>query len=179
MIVIHMIDILVSTIDESENISQELIALILRHLMPVSSCFSSGKVSTFQEQENTAASMLAKTVVYRCAEKLHPAISEFLAGTLLNTSNDTELRESHGLIFELYGINSNLISSVLPQLEAELQVDDTDVRSTAVQLLSVIFSASDTYATQHKQLYTSFLQRFKDFNAGIREVPSTPPSHDI
>lgn len=116
--------------------------------------------------------MLAKTITYRCAEKLQPAISEFLANTITGAHpTDAELRESHGLIFELYGINQNLVTSVLPQLEAELLIDDTDVRATAVQLLSVMFSAKDsTFPFNNKQLYTSFLARFKDFNASIREV---------
>lgn len=85
---------------------------------------------------------------------------------------ESELREkSHKLIFTLNSINPALLTSILPQLESELKVDNLEVRVEVVQLLANMFSADDSkLPLNYRQLYATFLGRFTDINPGIREV---------
>jgi hypothetical protein len=63
------------------------------------------------------------------------------------------------------------MTQVMPHLEEELTVDNLDVRSEVVHLLANMFSTKDSnLAATFRQLYATFLQRFNDINAAIREL---------
>lgn len=160
--------------DESQQIEPELLKIILENLILVSLNQSLSYV--LQEEEegaDTSARLLAWHLIYRCTEKLQPFITEHLNDILVATEpTEGELREkSHRLIYELNSINPSLLTSILPQLESELKVDNLDVRVEVVQLLANMFSAPDSkLPLNYRQLYSTFLGRFVDINPGIREV---------
>jgi hypothetical protein len=112
-------------------------------------------------------------LIHRCTEKLQNPITEYLNDILVETQpSESDLREkSHRLIYELNSINPILLTSILPQLEPELKVDNLDVRVEVVQLLANMFAATDSKLPQnYRSLYATFLGRFVDINPGIREV---------
>lgn len=174
MIVIHVLDILISTVDESQKIEPELLQIVLENLIQV--CFVSVVHNTQKEEEegsDQSTRLLAWHLIYRCTEKLQPFITDYLNEILTDTQpSESELREkSHRLIYELNSINPILLTSILPQLEGELKVDNLDVRVEVVQLLANMFAAPESkLPLNYRQLYSTFLSRFTDINPGIREV---------
>jgi sister-chromatid-cohesion protein PDS5 len=156
-IIIYMLDILISCIEENDNITQSLLDVILGNLL---------------QDENKSAKVMAQHIIQRCAEKLQPAVTKFLSECIVEGRSESELKErSHEIIYELYFLQPNLLLYVLPQLENELKVETLETRSTAVQLLARIFAAKDNQtALNYHQLYNAFLGRFKDINPDIRIV---------
>lgn len=180
-IIIYMLDILISCIEENDNITQPLLDVILSNLLQVYilSCpliFISTnflqRLRLHLQDENKSAKMMAQHIIQRCSEKLQPSVTKFLNECIVEGRSESELKERyHEIIYELYFLQPNLLLYVLPQLENELKVETLEIRSTAVQLLARIFASKDSQTVlSYHQLYNAFLGRFKDINPDIRIV---------
>ncbi len=104
----HFLDIMISCLEETPNVTGELLTVILTYLVSP------------KKAENPAAFRLAQSLTKRFTNLLQPSITQFL---LELRDSDSELKEKfHELIFELYRISPSLIVKILPTIEEELKV---------------------------------------------------------
>jgi len=82
-----------------------------------------------------------------------------------------ELKENlHELVYQLFLIEPGLLLTVLPQLAMQLEVDDLDIRTQAVDVFGRIFSSPVplSFISENHRLMSSFLRRIHDVDVNIR-----------
>ena len=112
----HILDIMVACVEESEDISQEMLDVLLKPL------------TSPHKKDAPIAYKLAQNLINRCADVLQPPLTGFINSMIDGDNHVAEaaLRDSyHEIIFELNKINSSLLISILPNLEKELIVEDS------------------------------------------------------
>ncbi|XP_033110666.1 sister chromatid cohesion protein PDS5 homolog A-B-like [Anneissia japonica] len=154
-----MLDIMCPLISENDAVTSELLERILVNLL------DSKKI------ENSSAFTLAKDLIKRTASSIEPSIQVMFNSILiLGKKDNTELGPyMYELIYQLNQVSSNILLSVLPQLELKLKSNDERERLSVTKLLGKMFSDKDSdLATQHKPLWNCFLGRFGDININVR-----------
>lgn len=158
-VVNHFLDIMSSCLEESEEISLELLEKILAHLLPE------------QKESHPHAFRLAQALIKGNAQLLETPITEFMSDILVNVKASTSELKDHGhaLIWELNKISPNLLLYVMPELEKELTVEDEEKREDTVALLGKMFASDGSrMITSYPQLFNTFLKRFNDVEPSIR-----------
>jgi sister-chromatid-cohesion protein PDS5 len=75
------------------------------------------------QTENPAAHQLAQALLKREAEVLRNPLQQFLLSVMLKGKSDSDLKKDyHDIIYEVYRSAPQLLLTVLPNLEGELQV---------------------------------------------------------
>ncbi|XP_071951417.1 sister chromatid cohesion protein PDS5 homolog A-B-like isoform X2 [Antedon mediterranea] len=154
-----MLDIMCPLISENDAVASELLERILVNLL------DSKKI------ENPSAFILARDLIKRTASSIEPSIQVLFNSILILGKKDkTELGPyMYELIYQLNQVSSNILLSVLPQLELKLKSNDERERLSVTKLLGKMFSDKDSdLATQHKPLWNCFLGRFGDININVR-----------
>ncbi|TKW20995.1 hypothetical protein SEVIR_4G191000v4 [Setaria viridis] len=157
-IVKSMQTIMTLIIDESEDIQESLLRVLLSAL----------------GQKKTGAAMsgrkLARSVIAHSAGKLEPYIKKFLTSSW--TGDGSSLNDQidhHGIVFDVYQCAPKVLKVIVPYITGELLADEVDVRSKSVELLGEIFSLPGVPIVEHfKTLFAEFLKRLTDRVVEIR-----------
>lgn len=169
MVVIHLLDILVSCIEEGESVSQEVLDVILSYLLPTSNDEQEIDGSNTPKQ-SAPSKLLAEKLIFTAQKQLKPYIEKMLCDIITGKGSTTELKDRyHEVIYEIYLVSPSMVTNVLPQLMIELGCEDADVRKKTIYLLAKIFCSSNGEESQtYYQLFNNFLKRFLDVDQDIR-----------
>uniref|UniRef100_A0A1L8DX47 Putative sister chromatid cohesion complex cohesin subunit pds5 n=1 Tax=Nyssomyia neivai TaxID=330878 RepID=A0A1L8DX47_9DIPT len=155
-----MLDVLCPLITESDNVSNQLLDIILSNIV---------------EPQKTAKKnsyFIAKELILKTADTLKHYVQGFFNQVLVLDKVDKSLSitsKVYELIYELNVIAPTCLLSVLPQLEVKLKSSKESERVKAVGLLARMFSEKDsTLAKQYTPLWRTFLGRFYDIAVPIR-----------
>lgn len=151
-------------IDESEEVDQELLDILLTPLLPSS------------KAENPAAYNLVGGVLRRVTGNIQANISSFVNHVLVGTAPSMREKASelsdhiYPLIYELHKISPGLLLRVLPNVCEQLKAEEEEVRLRAVKLLGRLFaSTSAEYGAEFGRNFREFLNRFLDVSKAVRE----------
>ncbi|CAN6221625.1 unnamed protein product [Urochloa humidicola] len=157
-IVKSMQTIMTLIIDESEDIQDSLVRVLLSAL----------------GQKKTGAAIsgrkLARCVIEHSAGKLEPHIKKFLTSSWAGDgSSSNDQIDHYGIIFDVYQCAPKVLKVVVPYITGELLADEVDIRSKSVELLGEIFSLPGAPIVEHfKKLFAEFLKRLTDRVVEIR-----------
>jgi sister-chromatid-cohesion protein PDS5 len=157
-----MSSVLQACIEETDNLDQELIDILLNPLIP------SNKI------ENPAAYKLVSTVLRKTTNNIQIPISNFVNHVLVGSGNngdiDTDLTEHiYSLIYELHKISPEVLLRMLPNICIQLQSEEEDIRLKAVKLLGRLFSSRYAdYGAEFNRNFKDFLNRFVDISPLVR-----------
>ncbi|GJD06557.1 Sister chromatid cohesion protein PDS5 homolog A [Galdieria sulphuraria] len=156
---LYLTELMANVVEEADQISQSVLDAALMRLIPPFS------------QQSPESYKLAKMLVLRCKDSLQLPVSSFLNAVFVDKRTvDSDLRDRvHDLVQQLFYVAPDLLLYVFPGLEAELKVEDVNVRTKSIRLLGKLFSSSDSnlfekYAT----LFDELLGRFYDVEPSIR-----------
>eukprot|EP00316_Scyphosphaera_apsteinii_P022810 CAMPEP_0119320840 /NCGR_PEP_ID=MMETSP1333-20130426/53618_1 /TAXON_ID=418940 /ORGANISM="Scyphosphaera apsteinii, Strain RCC1455" /LENGTH=1313 /DNA_ID=CAMNT_0007327653 /DNA_START=37 /DNA_END=3978 /DNA_ORIENTATION=+ len=156
----HMIDILVTTLEELDVIPQPLLDAILENLVQPS------------KVEKRAAYALARSILQRCIAELQKPLHQFLQGCLPSSSStiiESDLRDEWPvLIVELTTISKDYVSYLLPQLTEVIAMEDEQTRLKGVSLLAQLFTESFSVALEFPPLLPAFVAKFTDISVPVR-----------
>ncbi|TVU11623.1 hypothetical protein EJB05_45218 [Eragrostis curvula] len=157
-IIKSMQTIMTLIIDESEDIQESLLRVLLSAL----------------GQKKTGAAMSARKLAHNVIEhstgKLEPYIKKFLTSSLAGDGSSSNGQvDHHGIILDVYQCAPKVVKAVVPYITGELLADEVDIRSKAVELLGEIFSLPGTPILESfKSLFAEFLKRLTDRVVEIR-----------
>ena len=151
-------------IDESEEIDQELLDILLAPLLPAS------------KAENPVAYDLVGGVLRRVTGNIQNNISSFVNHVLVGTAPSMREKASelsdhiYPLIYELHKISPGLLLRVLPNVCEQLKAEEEEVRLRAVKLLGRLFASQNAeYGAEFGRNFREFLSRFVDVSKAVRE----------
>lgn len=155
-----MLDVLCPLITESDNVSTQLLDIILINIVEPN------------KTSRKNAYFLARDLIKRTHETMEQYIQQFFNQALIMDKVEKSYAISakvYDLIYELNVICPSILLLVLPQLECKLKAGQEVERLKAVSLLARMFSEKDsTLAKQHTPLWRQFLSRFCDIAVSIR-----------
>ncbi|XP_073117813.1 sister chromatid cohesion protein PDS5 homolog A isoform X8 [Elaeis guineensis] len=150
--------IMVLILDESEDIQDNLLSIILSAL------------GRKRNDSSMAARKLAMNVIEHCAGKLEPCIMQFLVSSL--SGDNSYLNKSldhHEVIYDIYQCAPQILTGITPYITGELLTDKLDVRLKAVQLLGDLFALPGVSISECFQpLFSEFLKRLTDRVVEVR-----------
>ncbi|EDW00733.1 sister chromatid cohesion protein PDS5 homolog B [Drosophila grimshawi] len=154
------LDVLSPLITEADNLSVELLDLILINIVEPN------------KSANKHAHELTEQLLVKTGDAFEATIKLFFNRSLVMDKPNMKLAitsKIYDIIYELNQINSDLLISVLPQLENKLLSTDDAERLRATTLLARMFSEKDSeLSTKYPQLLRSFLGRFCDITEPVR-----------
>lgn len=154
-----MVDIMMTVMQEGDTIPQDVMDIILMHIIQP------------YKSRKPAAHRLAKELINKSASYMEPVIQKFFNSALINgMETDSGLHSRvYDLIKELNRVCPNILLAVLPQLQEKLKSSDVNERLEVTRLLAEMFSDKGSeLATQNKHLWNCFLRRFNDIEAAVR-----------
>ncbi|CAD7088985.1 unnamed protein product [Hermetia illucens] len=155
-----ILDIFCPLITESDNVSNELLDIILINIVEPN------------KSQRKNAYFLARELIMKTSDTLETYIQLFFNQVLIMDKMDKSYAitsKVYDLIYELNIISSNILLSVLPQLECKLKSANEAERLKAVALLARMFSEKDSnLSKRHTALWRQFLGRFYDIAVPIR-----------
>jgi sister-chromatid-cohesion protein PDS5 len=158
-----MLSILCSCIDEMDEINQDMLDIILLPLIPTA------------KVENPAVYKLAGALLRRISTHVEKPLSSFINNALIGDGSDAETKDSdlaehlYAVIYELHKISPSVLTEVIPNICAQLRVEDEQLRTKAVQLLGRLFTSPHAdYAKEFPRNFREYLGRFNDLALGIR-----------
>uniref|UniRef100_A0A0D9WPC5 Uncharacterized protein n=1 Tax=Leersia perrieri TaxID=77586 RepID=A0A0D9WPC5_9ORYZ len=157
-IVSSMQSIMALIIDESEDIEESLLHVLLSAL---------GRKKT---GVSMPARKLARHVIEHSAGKLEPYIRKFLTSSLEGDGTSANDNIDHyEVIFDMYQCAPKVLKVVVPYITGELLADQVEIRSKAVEILGELFSLPGIPVLESfKSLFDEFLKRLTDRAAEIR-----------
>uniref|UniRef100_A0A6V7QRS0 Sister chromatid cohesion protein PDS5 homolog A n=1 Tax=Ananas comosus var. bracteatus TaxID=296719 RepID=A0A6V7QRS0_ANACO len=149
--------IMVLIVDESEDIQESLLSIILSAL---------GRKRT---DYSMAARKLAMNVIERCAGKLEPFIKQFLISSLSGDSGYlSDSVDHHEVIFDVYQCAPQMLTKIVPYITGELLTDKPDIRSKAVELLGSFFHYLE-YPPEAPRIIKALCERLLDYDENVRK----------
>ncbi|KAK4802635.1 hypothetical protein SAY86_000838 [Trapa natans] len=150
--------IMVVLLEESEDVREDLLSIIL------------SKLGRDRKGVSMASRRLAMNVIESCSAKLEPVIKEFLISSIsgdIEPSN--EQIDYHEVIYDLYKSAPQLLFGVISYLTGELLTDHLDARLKAVRLVGDLFSLPGrTISETYQPIFSEFLKRLTDRAVEIR-----------
>ncbi|GMF56697.1 unnamed protein product [Phytophthora fragariaefolia] len=170
-----MLSIMVACIEESGDVEQPLLEVILTPLLDAATETVEDDGEGGDAVKRTPCHM-ARELIRRTSELLQSPLSNFFNSILIDTQGKlgsqkaSELKEHvYTLIYEVHKINPSLLLYVLPNVCLQLQVDEVATRSEAIGLMGKLFSSSHAdYGHQYMKSFRDFLGRFRDASKEIR-----------
>jgi sister-chromatid-cohesion protein PDS5 len=112
-------------------------------------------------------------VCNQTVDKLQRHVCQHFTDIIVSNSADedfSEIRTAHELIKRIHRSCPGLLSSVIPQLEEELRVEDTTLRSIATQVLGEMFGdkGGADLVKKHPATWKVWVLRKNDKSAAIR-----------
>lgn len=151
--------IMTLVLDESEDIPEQLLAVVLASL------------GREKEDVSPAARRLAMNVMEQCVIKLEPYVIHFITSAMAveeNSQNDLQTAY-HEIIYDIYQCAPQMLQSVIPNMTHELLTDQLDVRLKSVKLLGRLFAIPGHPLPEvFRPLFLEFLKRFTDKDVEVR-----------
>ncbi|KAL4585339.1 hypothetical protein LXL04_009957 [Taraxacum kok-saghyz] len=158
-IISSMETIMVVLLEESEEIGEDLLLIILSFL------------GRDKKDVTSSARKLAMSVIKQSAGILEPLIKKFLVSSMSgdnNTCSNPQI-DHHEVIYDIYRCAPETLSKVVPYLKRELLADRIDIRSKAVKFVGDLFSIKGSTIPQtFHPLFLEFLNKFTDKVVEIR-----------
>ncbi|KAG0281953.1 hypothetical protein BGZ95_000018 [Linnemannia exigua] len=163
---ICMSELLQHIIDESSQLPQEIVDIILAQFLHK------------HKFDNPAAYRLACDLGNNCAEKLQRYVFQYFSDIIsvagngeLSSKELEDFKIVHKLVIELNKSTPALLLNVIPQLEEELKLSDVTIRALATKSLGEMFSEKTSQlATQYESTWKAWLQRRNDKIPQVRIV---------
>ncbi|CAN4127000.1 unnamed protein product [Withania somnifera] len=157
-ILTSMRTIMVVLIEESEDIREDLLLIILSVL------------GRHKKDVSIAGRGLAMKVIEQCSGKLEPSIKQFLVSSMSGDSTPTAFEiDYHEVIYDIYHCAPQILSGVVPYITGELLTDQLDVRIKAVHLVGDLFALSESAISEAFQpIFLEFLKRLTDRIVEVR-----------
>nr|GMD45653.1 sister chromatid cohesion protein PDS5 homolog A isoform X1 [Ipomoea batatas] len=145
-------------LEESEDIREDLLAIILSAL------------GRNKKGVTMAGRRLAVDLIEQCTGKLEPGIKQFLLSSMSGESRPHDFQiDYHEVIYDIYCCAPQILSGVVPYLTGELLADQLDVRLKVVSLLGDLFAMPKYAITEAFQsLFLEFLKRLTDRTVEVR-----------
>ncbi|KAG0379601.1 hypothetical protein BGX24_012558 [Mortierella sp. AD032] len=155
---ICMSELLQHIIDESDQLPQEIVDIILAQFLHK------------HKFDNPAAYRLACDLGNNCAEKLQRYVFQYFSDIIsvagngeLSSKELEDFKIVHKLVIELNKSTPALLLNVIPQLEEELKLSDITIRALATKSLGEMFSEKTSQlVTQYESTWKAWLQRRND-----------------
>ncbi|KAI7740319.1 hypothetical protein M8C21_028104 [Ambrosia artemisiifolia] len=158
-VITSMKTIMVVLLEESEDINQDLLLIILRVL------------GRNKKGITMAARKLAMSVIRQCAGKLEPGIKHVIVKSMSGEASSSASFhiDHHEIIYDIYRCAPQALAGIIPYLSGELMIDKLDVRLKAVKLAGDLFSIPgysipDTF----HPIFIDFLKRLTDKVVEVR-----------
>ncbi|KAI3870579.1 hypothetical protein MKX03_022772 [Papaver bracteatum] len=150
--------IMVLLLDESEDIPENLLIILLSVLGRGNSDVSA------------AARRVGMKVIELCAVKLEPCIKQLLVPLMSGDgTSSTSNFDYHEVIYDIYRCAPQILSGIIPHLTGELLTDQLAIRLQAVKLLGDLFALPDYPISEAFQpLFSEFLKRLTDKVVEVR-----------
>ncbi|KAL5285776.1 PDS5A family protein [Megaselia abdita] len=156
----YMLEILCPLISESDNVSTDLLDIILINICEP---YKNSKKNAYQ---------LAKELILRTQDTLEQYIKLFCNQVLVTDNLDKNYsiaKKIYDLIYELNVLSPQVLYSSLPQIEVKLKSSNQGDREKAVALIARMFSEPQSdLSTKYPHLWKIFLARFNDISIPIR-----------
>ncbi|KAK7046668.1 sister chromatid cohesion protein pds5 [Favolaschia claudopus] len=156
-------EILVALLDECQTLPSEVLETIMAQFMDKNA------------RLDQPAYLLAVQVCNGSADKLTRHVSQYFTEIIVAERSDddlTEIRTAHTLIQRLYASCPTLLTTVIPQLEEELQAEDLPLRLLVTQVLGEMFAADKgaglDLKRQHPNAWTVWMKRKNDKAPQVR-----------
>ncbi|KAK9331716.1 armadillo-type protein [Lipomyces starkeyi] len=186
----HMGEILVQLIDEAPTIPSEVVTLILAQFLRAKTVEDRPKPSNNTKTSKVQSSLyqlppaynMAKTICINCSDRMSRYISQYFTDIIYDIStkssaddiSDTdleELKKAHSLIVVIWKAAPEVLQNVIPQLEQEIFVDNTQMRLMATETVGLI--AGDipgrvNFISAHPTCWDAWFGRQNDKNSSVR-----------
>ncbi|KAK9455804.1 armadillo-type protein [Dipodascopsis uninucleata] len=185
----HMGEILVQLVEEAQTIPQEVINMILAQFLRPNALNNatnntqkqSSKVQQSIIQVPPAYSM-AKTICITCCDRMSRYVAQYFTDIIydiisksssddISDSDLKELKKAHGLILEIWKAAPEVLQNVIPQLEQELLVENTQIRLLATQTVGRIageIPGRVNFLTAHSSCWDAWFGRQNDKSSIVR-----------
>jgi sister-chromatid-cohesion protein PDS5 len=176
----QMTAILGHLIDEGESLPTQVIEIILaqfiRRQPPKDKKKDQADLTSLGIGGYPAAYTMAKGLCQDCADHLSRDVCTYFSEVLLPDLNDQDLdvddlQKAHHLINELYLASPHILSNTIPLLEAELQTENVEVRTLAVECVGKMAGArvsSANFTITYAPCWNAWLARRNDKNPYVR-----------
>ncbi|KAH9611596.1 hypothetical protein KSS87_009864 [Heliosperma pusillum] len=156
-VIASMENIMYVLLDESEDISEELLLILLSTL--------GRSIKGVSE----AARKLAMDVIESCAAKLEPVVKQFLISSMSEDGPSNCRIDYHGVVYDLYRCSPQILSGVIPYITGELLNDQSEARIRAVNLVGELFAIPGSVIPEAFQpIFVEFLKRLTDRVVEVR-----------
>ncbi|CAM8921419.1 unnamed protein product [Rhodiola kirilowii] len=155
---IAMETIMVVIIEESEDVPEDILLIILSSL------------GRDKKDTNSSARKLAMDVIKLTAGKLEPEVKQFLISSISGDGKSSDKHiDFYEVIFDIYNCAPNILLGVIPYLTGELVTDQVDVRLKAVNLMGDLFAVpGSSISDEFQPIFSEFLKRLTDRVAEVR-----------
>ncbi|KAF7975521.1 hypothetical protein HWV62_9337 [Athelia sp. TMB] len=156
-----MADILVALIDECQALPSEVLETIMAQFMDKNA------------RMDQPAYRLAVTVCNTTSDKLQRHVCQYFTDIIVSNSREEdfeEIRTAHDLVKQLSRSCPALLTSVIPQLEEELRVEEVQLRLIATGVLGDMFSdrGGSDMVKKYPSTWNVWLQRKNDKTSAVR-----------
>lgn len=162
-----VIDVLIQLIDECITIPQAVVELLM---------------NAYSQDPHTPTYMASTSICQATQDRLQKHVARYFSEAFLEVlernedededDNVTALEQLHKQIVHVAEAAPSLLTSVVPQLESELQSDQVYVRLLATRALGTLFAlpsnVSESFATLHSHVWKAWLGRAIDKHVPIR-----------
>ncbi|KAI3682841.1 hypothetical protein L1987_83148 [Smallanthus sonchifolius] len=158
-VITSMKTIMVVLLEESEDINQDLLLIILSVL------------GRDKKAITTAARKLAMNVIGQCAGKLEPGIKHFIVKSMSGEETSSAISQTnyHEIIYDIYRCAPQALAGIIPYLGGELLTEKLDVRLKAVKLVGDLFSIPGCGIPEaFHPIFLDFLKRLTDRVVEVR-----------
>ncbi len=148
-----MCEILVQLVDEATTIPTEVLDYILAQFLRAKTANASSQSS----KDGIVLSIppaynMAKQVCQSCSDRLQRYVGQYFSDVIYEASTNNsgesskiatdedlqEIQKAHSLVRELWRASPMLLSSVIPQIEQEMLVENVDLRALATEVIGAI-----------------------------------------
>ncbi|ORY83920.1 hypothetical protein BCR37DRAFT_378936 [Protomyces lactucae-debilis] len=168
----HMISIMSQLVNEAPIVPESVITLLLDQ-------FRQSEVSKKRTFSKARASReVAAAVMNNCADRLQRNVCQHFTEVICEAAkreNDADnkiesLHRVHDLVLELFRFAPTTLQNVIPQLESELNVENTECRIVATATINAMLSSLNgmLVLTQYPSTFKSWTSRRNDKSAQVR-----------
>ncbi|PKI82918.1 hypothetical protein MVES_003169 [Malassezia vespertilionis] len=123
-------------------------------------------MAAFDKDASPAATALAAEVCRRTQDRLQKQVAHYFSLALERDEDDAPLPSDQ--ILRIASHVPSLLTSVVPQLEAQLGAPHTDTRICATDMLGALFAMPGDFAALYPSTWRAWLARTRDTQAAVR-----------
>ncbi|XP_038690339.1 sister chromatid cohesion protein PDS5 homolog A-like isoform X1 [Tripterygium wilfordii] len=156
-VLLSMQTIMILLLDESEEIREDLLFVILSVL------------GRNKHDISAAARRLAMNIIENCAGKLEVGIKQFLISSMSGDRPVDSQIDYHEVIYDIYRCAPQILVGVVPYLTGELLTDQLDTRLNGVRLVGDLFTLPGSSVSEaFHPIFLEYLRRLSDRVVGVR-----------